>query len=540
MSLPERSHPDAATGTGPRRVLYDVITASVDGDAYLEFPPEDPGETVVKQRIFVIEPIPEAPPRYQPRPQDQSFGQTRNVPARAGTRLLHLVHPRTVLLALFRALMWPFLALHRAVMATFHAMYRAVVGTFLALQRGVAATLSVVHRILVGTFVAVHRGAGRTLWALHRSILGTFLMLRRIATWVLLMLGHGMTGTLLVLRRDGMRTLWALRRGVVRTDVVVRRTASTSARWTRSSSVVLIERTSTLSTSGVLWLKRVGGDVAVRGSAISRLCGVAAMRVGVRLARDIRTLGRGLSMVGRHVSVTARSLYEHALRQLGRNAQRATQAREPLRMHMPSRQSLWIHIPSRESLRMRLPLWALKTLGARVPGMNVTLVAFTGGTALGALAMWFVAVQMTSSGLTDRRAIAQPEVVAVEPFADAGAYVATAGIMSFTRQDTATTPSTVPAPTGPARTVTSPATTVMPPPAAVTLPVMTVTSNPVGARVTVDGIGWGVTPVTIRNLTPGQKVVRVTKDGYVSKQQVISVPEDRRSAAIRVTLEARN
>jgi hypothetical protein len=69
---------------------------------------------------------------------------------------------------------------------------------------------------------------------------------------------------------------------------------------------------------------------------------------------------------------------------------------------------------------------------------------------------------------------------------------------------------------------------------------MTVTSTPAGARVTVDGIGWGETPVTIRHLPPGQKVVRVTKEGYVSQQQTVSVPGDRRSAAVRITLRARN
>ena len=39
---------------------------------------------------------------------------------------------------------------------------------------------------------------------------------------------------------------------------------------------------------------------------------------------------------------------------------------------------------------------------------------------------------------------------------------------------------------------------------------MMVMSTPTGARVTVDGIGWGETPVTIRHLPPGQKVVRLT------------------------------
>jgi hypothetical protein len=67
-----------------------------------------------------------------------------------------------------------------------------------------------------------------------------------------------------------------------------------------------------------------------------------------------------------------------------------------------------------------------------------------------------------------------------------------------------------------------------------------VTSVPAGARVTVDGIGWGETPVTIHHLPSGRKVIRVTKSGFKSQQRIISVPDDHRSAAVRVTLRARN
>ena len=67
---------------------------------------------------------------------------------------------------------------------------------------------------------------------------------------------------------------------------------------------------------------------------------------------------------------------------------------------------------------------------------------------------------------------------------------------------------------------------------------MTVRSTPAGARVTVNGIGWGETPVTIRHLPPGQKLVRVTKEGYESQQRIISVSDDLRSANVRVTLLA--
>ena len=53
-----------------------------------------------------------------------------------------------------------------------------------------------------------------------------------------------------------------------------------------------------------------------------------------------------------------------------------------------------------------------------------------------------------------------------------------------------------------------------------------ITSEPAGARVTVDGIGWGLTPVTIRHLTPGTRHVRLTKDGYQSEERAARVAGD--------------
>jgi cytoskeletal protein RodZ len=56
-----------------------------------------------------------------------------------------------------------------------------------------------------------------------------------------------------------------------------------------------------------------------------------------------------------------------------------------------------------------------------------------------------------------------------------------------------------------------------PAPAVATPPITTVlvvTTQPPGARVTVNGIGWGMSPVAIRHLPPGNKLIRVSKDGY--------------------------
>lgn len=68
---------------------------------------------------------------------------------------------------------------------------------------------------------------------------------------------------------------------------------------------------------------------------------------------------------------------------------------------------------------------------------------------------------------------------------------------------------------------------------------LVITSNPAGARVTVDGVGWGVTPLTIRHLSPGVKVIRLTKDGYVGQEREVRIGEDG-AAAARITLQPRN
>ena len=54
---------------------------------------------------------------------------------------------------------------------------------------------------------------------------------------------------------------------------------------------------------------------------------------------------------------------------------------------------------------------------------------------------------------------------------------------------------------------------------------LVVTTQPAGARVTVDGIGWGITPVTIRYLPPGDKRIRVSKEGYATEEQLVRLVE---------------
>jgi cytoskeleton protein RodZ len=68
---------------------------------------------------------------------------------------------------------------------------------------------------------------------------------------------------------------------------------------------------------------------------------------------------------------------------------------------------------------------------------------------------------------------------------------------------------------------------------------LVVLSDPAGARVTVNGVGWGSTPLTIRYLPLGEKRVRLTKPGYVSQERTVRVDGRRPEATLRVTLRER-
>lgn len=55
-----------------------------------------------------------------------------------------------------------------------------------------------------------------------------------------------------------------------------------------------------------------------------------------------------------------------------------------------------------------------------------------------------------------------------------------------------------------------------------------VTTDPPGARVTVNGISWGVSPVTIRHLAPGAKRIRATKEGFAAAEQELNLGDGQR------------
>jgi cytoskeletal protein RodZ len=66
---------------------------------------------------------------------------------------------------------------------------------------------------------------------------------------------------------------------------------------------------------------------------------------------------------------------------------------------------------------------------------------------------------------------------------------------------------------------------------------LVVTSEPEGARVTVNGIGWGTTPIAIRHLPPGEKRIRVSKVGFQAAERVLVV-EDGRRQSVSIPLPA--
>ncbi len=68
---------------------------------------------------------------------------------------------------------------------------------------------------------------------------------------------------------------------------------------------------------------------------------------------------------------------------------------------------------------------------------------------------------------------------------------------------------------------------------------LTITSEPPGARVTVNGVGWGVTPTVIPHLALGGQRIRVTMDRYRAAERVVTLDQDRPSRTLHLVLDAR-
>jgi cytoskeletal protein RodZ len=75
-------------------------------------------------------------------------------------------------------------------------------------------------------------------------------------------------------------------------------------------------------------------------------------------------------------------------------------------------------------------------------------------------------------------------------------------------------------------------------PAAGLITELVVITEPEGARVTVDGIGRGTTPLTIRYLAAGEKRVRVLKDGFPAVERTVRVEAARKPTTVVIPLQA--
>ncbi len=53
--------------------------------------------------------------------------------------------------------------------------------------------------------------------------------------------------------------------------------------------------------------------------------------------------------------------------------------------------------------------------------------------------------------------------------------------------------------------------------------VLVISSDPPGAQVTVDGIGWGVTPLRIQHLPLGYRRLRLTEAGYLGEERAVTL-----------------
>ena len=67
-------------------------------------------------------------------------------------------------------------------------------------------------------------------------------------------------------------------------------------------------------------------------------------------------------------------------------------------------------------------------------------------------------------------------------------------------------------------------------------PQLEIVSNPAGARVTINGIGRGETPITVRNLVAGEQRVRLTLEGYQSDERTVFLAEGLYSRSMHFAL----
>ena len=140
------------------------------------------------------------------------------------------------------------------------------------------------------------------------------------------------------------------------------------------------------------------------------------------------------------------------------------------------------------------------------------------GAVAGALALCALLVTATEAG----RAMLRWTTATPPP----AATLAAPAVVTFRPSTPVASLVTVP-PAVSAAAQTAPATTDVPTTAVTALLIST---EPEGAHVTVNGIGWGASPITISHLSPGEKHIRVTMEGFAATEQTLSLDEGQRRA----------
>ena len=67
---------------------------------------------------------------------------------------------------------------------------------------------------------------------------------------------------------------------------------------------------------------------------------------------------------------------------------------------------------------------------------------------------------------------------------------------------------------------------------------ITIATDPPGARVTIDGVGRGTTPLTVASLPFGSHRIRVTLDGYLGEERIARIESAQPTSALQISLIA--
>ena len=54
---------------------------------------------------------------------------------------------------------------------------------------------------------------------------------------------------------------------------------------------------------------------------------------------------------------------------------------------------------------------------------------------------------------------------------------------------------------------------------------------------TINGLAYGMSPLTLRDLPPGAKRIRVTKDGYEGEERLVKADAARSGITVRIELK---